>query len=104
MSLINEALKRAKQVQAPHSAVPLQEPALQPVFHPAPIRRPLNWLAPAAGAGIFLLALVFLVVWWRGSPRAVALERPQSAQHVGIAPNDTPVPSRAATALPASVI
>lgn len=60
MSLINEALKRAKEAQQEQPAPPSSGPKLRPV-EPAPARRGFGLSLPVALAGISLLAL--FMVW-----------------------------------------
>lgn len=67
MSLINDALKRAKQAQKRDaSAPPASETPLQPVEN-NPARRASAWIVPAVAVVILGLAVWFLVKWWSGS-------------------------------------
>ena len=96
MSLINDALKRAKQVQAPQATLPAQETPLQPVMHPPRPPRSQTWMPPAASAAILLLALFFLSLWWRGSQRVAALELQQAKRTTDLAQ----APAKSAPSVP----
>jgi hypothetical protein len=68
MSLINEALKRAKQIPARPLAAVASEPALQPVVSSgegAALR--FGWLLPAGVVLLLLLAFGCFWLWWRQS-------------------------------------
>jgi hypothetical protein len=67
MSLINDALKRAKQAQAQPPAAVVAEPALEPVITPAANATQPPWLLPGSIFLILLLAFWFLILWWRAS-------------------------------------
>ena len=67
MSLINEALQRAKQVQAQPSAPVAADPALQPVLESPPQGSAGPWLIGSGAVLILLLAGWFLSLWWRQS-------------------------------------
>ncbi len=67
MSLINEALKRAKQVQVRQAPVPAAEPVLEPVVNPAPAPKDLSRLLPIGAGIVLVLACWFLLLWWRSS-------------------------------------
>lgn len=67
MSLINEALKRAKQVQAQPAVPTAADPALQPAIYTASSLTRANWLIAAGGVVILLIAAWFLSLWWRGT-------------------------------------
>lgn len=67
MSLINDALKRAKQAQKRDaSAPPASETPLQPVEN-NPAQRSSSWIVPAVAVVILGLAVWFFVKWWSGS-------------------------------------
>src|SRR5436190_11868606 len=67
MSLINEALKRARQSHARQALAPAPGPALQPVIQSSGPRDRTPWLVAAALA-VLLLGLWFVWIWWRSSP------------------------------------
>lgn len=66
MSLINEALKRARQAQT-QQTVQVVEPPLEPVVKSASHRDPPQWLTPAASLGLLFVGLWFIALWWRSS-------------------------------------
>lgn len=67
MSLINDALKRAKQAQKREASAPsAPETPLQPVeTNPAP--RSSSWIVPACAVVIAGVAVWFFVKWWSDS-------------------------------------
>lgn len=70
MSLINEALKRAKQAPVRPVVSAAADPLLQPAVKSSPDPRWMTWLIPAAAAITLLLAVTFLAIWWSHAPRA----------------------------------
>ena len=68
MSLINDALKRAKQLQTRPAAPVTADPALQPVIETPAVPVRLPKLAPITAAVLILLSGWFLALWWRGAP------------------------------------
>ncbi len=84
MSLINEALKRAKQAQARRVATLATEPALEPAMAPAANYSPPAWLAPVGVGLVLLVAFWFLFLWWRASQREAALaqSRPDDGEQI----------------------
>jgi hypothetical protein len=69
MSLINDALKRARQAQ-PTPTVPIAaDPSLQPVLEAPRSSEPILWWVPGIGVAILLAACLFLFLWWRDSAR-----------------------------------
>ncbi|MHC1764063.1 MAG: hypothetical protein AB9869_07135 [Verrucomicrobiia bacterium] len=76
MSLINEALKRAKQSHGRQVGAPAAGPPLQPVAEVSSVGRPMfAWMVPAAAGASLILGTWFLVLSWRPSATATA---PQS--------------------------
>lgn len=67
MSLINEALKRARQTHAHHATVNVAEPPLEPVVKRALARKTPAWLPAAASIGVLILGVWFITLWWRSS-------------------------------------
>jgi hypothetical protein len=84
MSLINEALKRAKQAQARRVAAIATEPALEPAVAPAANPSPPAWLTPVGVGLVLVVAFWFLFLWWRTSQReaARAQSRPDDGQQI----------------------
>ena len=78
MSLINDALKRAKQAQVRQPTVPVTEPSLEPVVAPVGGQGQPGWLIPIAVLAGLLLAFWFLVLWWRASQRDAAAAQAKS--------------------------
>jgi hypothetical protein len=70
MSLINDALKRARQAQVQSAAqpclAPLAAPPLSPVEYSRHSAAPL-WVLPASGI-LAACALLLLIHWWRSTP------------------------------------
>ena len=67
MSLINDALKRAKQAQKKEASAPAApETPLQPVEN-NPVPRSTSWIVPAVAVVIAGVAVWFFVKWWNGS-------------------------------------
>ncbi len=76
MSLINEALKRAKQSHAHQAGSAAAGPPLQPVAEAGSVGRPIfAWMVPAAAGASLVLGTWFLVLSWRPPAAATA---PQS--------------------------
>jgi hypothetical protein len=66
MSLINDALKRARQSQAStHPAA--TAPPLEPASHPPSRRLSMVCLVPVAAVLFFVLSFWFFALWWRSS-------------------------------------
>lgn len=64
MSLINEALKRARQAPVRPLAT-----ASDPVLQPAPsLPSRVTQLLPLAGGALLLVSFWFLILWWRHAP------------------------------------
>jgi hypothetical protein len=76
MSLINEALKRARQTHTQHATTHVAEAPLEPVLRTARERKPLTWLPAAAYVTILLLGLWCIALWWRS---AVSVATPAPA-------------------------
>jgi hypothetical protein len=103
MSLINDALKRARQVQTQAGTTPAAETPLQPVVHPLPSRESAAWLPRAAAVIILMGGLWSLGLWWRGAqttaapapPRDEAAESAKAAAEIAAA-----FSAKAASAVP----
>jgi len=99
MSLINDALKRAKQAQRPSHPAPA--PLLEPVVYSPAARTPFFWLVPAAALILLVLSFWFFALWWRSShssvstvstaPPAKALLTSASAPITGVGATPHPV-------------
>src|SRR5690242_17672807 len=79
MSLINDALKRAKQAQSRPTAVLVTDPPLEPVLEPSIPGRNWLWIIPPVAVLLLLLASYLLFLAWRGSrrERQMAVAPPQ---------------------------
>src|SRR5271165_7164921 len=103
MSLINDALKRAKETQ-PKGGAPAAGPALRPVNAPRAERR-TDYLLPLLVAIILLLAAVLFALWWQsglGVVKVRAKSLPEAAQQIPLAENPKPAPR--ITAMPAPAL
>jgi cytoskeletal protein RodZ len=92
MSLINDALKRARETQ-PKSDAPSSSPAMRPVDAARPERRP-DFLLPLLVVVILLLALVLFSLWWRGGLGVVTVRAkslPETVQPVQVIAQPAPV-------------
>lgn len=102
MSLINEALKRAKEVQARPRASDHSSPPLQPVLEPAS-SNPVTWVIAAAAVLILFAAFWCFSLWWRGSravaPALVASARVANPAPKAVQPAPAAAPASAQTAL-----
>jgi hypothetical protein len=100
MSLINDALRRAKETQQQTPPPPSPELPLRPV-EPAQqnARRSLGLLLPVALAAVALLVLLFAWAWtrMRGAPAALEV----NARTASVSPATTPAPARPAQPAPA---
>lgn len=108
MSLINEALKRAKQSHGAQVGTAAAGPPLQPVAEVSSLGRPMfAWMVPAAAGASLVLGTWFLVLSWRPSATATAPQSPMQRVHAKAALKENhaaePQPS-AKAALPASVV
>lgn len=68
MSLINDALKRAKQAQR-DAGTPADGPDLRPAY--APRRSETDWLLPVLSGVILLLGVLLLWQWFQSGARAM---------------------------------
>jgi hypothetical protein len=75
MSLINDALKRARQVQARPPVIAAVEPALEPAVALARAPIQTRWLIPVGAGLLLLLACWSLSRWWRASQQEAAAAR-----------------------------
>ncbi|MFO1501407.1 MAG: hypothetical protein U1G07_23965 [Verrucomicrobiota bacterium] len=78
MSLINEALKRAKQAPVRPPAPVASDPLLQPVMQAPPAVSPFLKTVPVVAVLILLASFWFLFQWWRHAapPKRVAVSSP----------------------------
>ena len=84
MSLINDALKRAKQAQDRHPALPPSGPPLQPAVQLSSPPSAIPWIAGALA--VLLLSCWFLFLSWRGyhrHPQAQIGDRERTASPAG---------------------
>jgi hypothetical protein len=72
MSLINDALKRARQAQPLPAPAAASDPLLQPVLEPPRHSSHPVWVVPTMGAALVLIASIFLVLWWRNPSESSA--------------------------------
>jgi hypothetical protein len=99
MSLINEALKRAKQVQARTNAAARSLPPLEPAV-PLPSGPALpNWILAASGIALLGVACCFLWLWWRNSNRQLAAADSRASARAAFASTPTTAPLTNPTAL-----
>lgn len=111
MSLINEALKRAKEAQgnpakpAPAPAEKRAEPAMRPVEGPKRSSgSPAVYILSTALVFVLIGAVVLLVMWTRSEPKTVQQSGgPASAALVSTAPT-APVPPAKTESAPAAVV
>src|ERR1700728_2415670 len=92
MSMINDALKRAKETQPKNTAA--EGPPLQHVNVVRPARRP-DLLLPLLVAVILLLAAVLFGLWWHSDMGVVmvrAKSLPEPVQPVHLAEISKPAP------------
>ena len=87
MSLINEALKRAREASVQPATTPAADPAMQPVLDRVPVRSIVSWTKPALSMAMLLLAVFFLGLWWR-SPRQAMANSQLRAQSARTAPGN----------------
>jgi hypothetical protein len=72
MSLINDALKRAKQAQQRRTPSVVSDPPLEPVVHAASAPWANVWALTAAAIVTLLLSCWFIGLWWRTSRQVVS--------------------------------
>jgi hypothetical protein len=102
MSLINDALKRAKQAQARHAPLPpLPEAPLVPVVH-SPDSATMTRLLASGAAVLGLLSFFFLALWWRGSSRLARAEglHEKTARAIVVPPGETKTNRQPITSTP----
>jgi hypothetical protein len=98
MSLINDALKRAKQSQSPAATPPAQHLHFRPVESEPVARHGLGVLLPVALAFVALLALLF--VWELGHRSSSSNPQPELVAH---AASTTPAPTPPVNPAPAAL-
>ena len=84
MSLINEALKRAKSFHARPVDPPQPEAGLQPVTQGTPVPRVPAWIVPVGALALLLLSFWFFALWWKGS-HALAQAPPRAHTNTFVA-------------------
>ncbi len=91
MSLINDALKRARESQSQGPSTPAASPQLRPVDPPQPFHvSPIYFIV---GMGMLVIVLGLLLVWQMAQRREIAERVQARAQEVQLARNQGPQPA-----------